>query len=53
MYFLFGNDFFPKSPGMSKADEYIEKSSQAYIKNGRRLVNTRTTISFARADQFL
>lgn len=41
-YFLYGNDFIPKNPAMTKADSALTDLSTAYIQNGKRLVDLKT-----------
>lgn len=41
-FFMFGNDFIPKNPALSEADTSHENISNAYINNGKRLVDVRT-----------
>lgn len=41
-YFTFGNDFMPKNPTLYRADETLKNISEAYIRNGKRLVHPKT-----------
>lgn len=44
MYFVFGNDFVNKNPAFSQADDTLMDLARAYIKGGKRLVDTRNGI---------
>lgn len=41
-YFVFGNDFIPKNPVLKHAGDTLQHLSDAYRKNGKRLVDLKT-----------